>query len=445
MSLLVTKMGINGEGIAYKKGRPIFIEGALKDEEVEAKIYDEQKNYARARLLKVVKASPYRIVAKCPYFESCGACQIMHLEKAAQKEYKVEQIRESLFKYAGLDDVAIDELITDEKGFAYRNSLKLPLTVKKGKLVTGLYEHGSNHILAIDKCLIHDPEIERVRKNVLNVLNKYHLALYDHKSKKGMRALYIRHLMGQIELCLVTGRDELAKSVIDDLARISKLSSIYQSVNTSSGNSFFGKSFKHLALATKLNVRFMGLKVDLSLPSFFQLNTHMAELLYSKVIELLDEGETLFEGYAGIGLMSLLASDKFQKVYAVESIAQAIQNAKAMAKKNHISNVEFFYDDASKALKRVAKKEKITTLLVDPPRSGLDDDMLLGIIKALPKKIVYVSCNPSTLAKNIAYLKKYYRLEKVIPFDLFPNSAHVESIVLLQKEKTNQFYRDASY
>ena len=428
-------MGINGEGIAFKKGRPVFIEGALKDEEVEAKIYEEHKTYARAKLLKVLRASKMRVKAPCFYFESCGACQIMHLEKEAQKAYKVELLRESLLKYADLGEVKMEDLVYDDQTLGYRNSLKLPLTLKRGKLATGLYEHASNHILVIDKCLIHSEEIERIRQNVLNVLNKYHLVLYDKKEKKGMRALYIRYLGDQAELCLVTGQDEIKTEVLDDLKRIDKLVSIYQSVNTSGGNSFFGKTFKHLALDSKLSFEFMGLKVNLSLPAFFQLNTHMAELLYEKVLDLLEEGEVLFEAYAGIGIMSLLGHAKYQKVYAVENIARAIQNGKAIAKMNHINNVEFMYDDAAIALKKVAKKVKISTLLVDPPRSGLDDAMLVGIIKALPKKIVYVSCNPSTLAKNIGFLARYYFLERVIPFDLFPESAHCESISVLKRKK----------
>ena len=434
MRFKIIKMGINGEGIAYKNGRPVFIEGALLEEEVEAKIYDEYKTYAKAKLIRVLEPSKERIDPPCPYFEKCGACSLMHLNYGKQKELKVELLRESLFKYARLNDVKINPLISDDIKLGYRNSLKLPLTLFKGKLVSGLYQYSSNHLMPINKCQIHDTEIERIRINVLNVLNKYHLPLYDPKTKKGMRALYIRRLGQKSELCLISGKDEFEKELLKDLSKIEGLSSIYQSINTSSGNAFFGKSFKHLALSSSLDFKFMGLKIKISLPSFFQLNTHMAELLYTKVKELAGEGDTLFEAYSGIGVMSLLLSKSYKKVLAVENIAQAIQNAKAIAKLNKIDNVEFMYDDAAMALKKTAKKHKISTLVLDPPRSGLDDDMLIGITKALPDKIIYVSCNPATLAKNLSYLLKYYRLVEITPFDMFPESAHVESISLLLRK-----------
>lgn len=436
MKIRIDKIGINGEGIGYIDSKPVFVKGALPNELVEAKITLKERNYSKAECVKVIKASKERIKPLCPYYERCGACQLMHLDYEAQLRYKVEILKEALYKYADIDDSLIEDIIRNNDIFGYRNSLKLPITSIKGKLVSGLYENESNHILKVDECLIHDKDIERVKKNVLNVLNKYAYNAYNFKDKTGIRALAIRKIDDSISLVIVSGNTQINKECIDDLSKIKGLKSIYQSIHTTKSHEFFGNQMIHLYGSKYITFKFNNLKMNLSARSFFQLNTKQAIKLYNVIRDEVKENQdVIFEAYSGIGAISLILSDKASKIIGVESIADAVNNANKNARDNHIENVSFECDDAAISLKRHAKKMKIDTLVVDPPRVGLDDDMLETILKSKIKNIIYVSCNPATLAKNLSILKSRYQIKKIIPLDMFSNSAHIESITVLKYKK----------
>lgn len=424
MEFEIKKLGINGEGIGYYKRKPVFIDNALPTEIVEARIVENHKTYYRARLGRIKERSKERVIVTCPYYEDCGACQVMHLEYDAQLRYKVEGLKEALRKYAGIkiEDIKI---IGSDKTLAYRNSLKLPVYQdKKGKLQSGLYKEGTDHLVYIKDCLVHDKTIERVKKNIINVLNKY--------GYKDVYGLYIRQL-DKVEAVIVTGDIKIDETCINDLMRIEGLKSLYQSIKNRRSHEFFGKM---ILLKGERAIAFdhQGLKLKIAPTSFFQLNTQQATKLYQTVIAMCDEDSVVFEAYAGIATMSLALAKKAKRVIASEVIPSAIADAKAAARANDIKNGEFILGDSAETLKRYSKKEKIDILIVDPPRSGLSQEMIKVIERSEIKKMIYVSCNPSTLAKDLALLDSY-KIKDIVAFDMFPQTMHVETVVLMSRVK----------
>ena len=443
MRLKIEKMGINGEGIAYNRRLPVFVEGALVDEVVDATITESYKTYQKAKVNRIIEKSDSRIKAPCQYYEKCGGCQIMHATYDYQLAYKQDTLLEALYKYAEIDLSIVEEIKANPNPLGYRNSLKLPLASKGGKLVTGLYEKESNRVIFVDKCMIHEEGLEKIKKNILNVLNKYHFEAYSNKDKKGIRTLFIRVLNGKFHVCLITGDTKISEECINDLSKIENLESLYQSIHTTKSHEIFGNKMLHLYGKKYLTFVFDGLKLNLSVRSFFQLNTKQAINLYHTVKDLVPDNQNfIFEAYSGVGAISLLLKDKAKEIVGVEVIADAVNNANLNAKNNNIKNVKFECDDAANALKRYSKKVNIDTLVVDPPRTGLDDLMLDTILKSKIKNIVYVSCNPATLAKNLAVLKTRYQIKRIIPFDMFSQGAQVESVCYLTRMSTKRQLRN---
>lgn len=438
MKIRINKMGINGEGIGYFNRLPVFIEGVLKDELVEAKITERHGNYAKAECIKIIEKSRDRIKPVCQYYGKCGGCQLLHMGYYGQLEYKYETLAESLEKYAGIDGEMVEDVRPNPNPLGYRNSLKLPVFEQHHKLVCGLYETNSNHMIEVDQCAIHEDGLERVKKNVLNVLNKYHYHAYDKQTKKGIKGIFLRVLDNHFQLCLVTGETRILKETIDDLGKIQNLVSIYQSIHTTKSHEFFGKQMIHLYGSKYLIFKLGDLKLNLSTRSFFQLNTAQAQNLYQFVVDnVKDNQDFIFEAYSGIGAISLMLKDKAHRIMGVESIADAVANANMNARNNHIDHVHFVCDDAAVALKHYSKKHKIDTLVVDPPRVGLDDNMLETILRSKIDDIIYISCNPATLAKNLAVLSQRYQVTRIVPFDIFSQSAHVETVCVLTKKNSN--------
>lgn len=433
MRYKIEKMGINGEGIARDNKGIIFIDGAITNEEVEAKIYQDCGRYRRARLLKVIKAAKERVKPCCPYFEYCGACQIMHLDYSSQLIFKHDNVAEALYKYAGIDPDMVEDTVAGKQVWGYRNSLKLPIKERNGKLVSGLYREGSNRFLTIDRCMIHDPKIEKIRKNVLNVLNKHGLRAYDKKTKEGIRGIFVRGLDDHYQLALISGKDSIDPKIISDLARIEGLEVIDQYRKVTESTDFFGKELIHLSRKHEMNFRFAGLDLAISTRSFFQLNTSQAEKMYRLIADMTPyDLNFIFEAYAGIGVISLFVKDHARRIVGVESIASAVRMANRNAQRNHIGNVSFECDDAPKAFYRYVKEGKVDFLIVDPPRVGLNDEMIETIMRSKIKGMIYVSCNPSTLGKDLHILGQKFKIKRIVPLDIFAQSAHVETVVLLE-------------
>ena len=428
----VIKYGINGEGIAYEDHKPVFIPGALAGETVEAEIVKSEERYARAELKKVITPSEDRIAPICPYAAKCGACALSHIQPAAQAAVKKQILSETLDKYAHIPDSLIRDVHTDHQSWGYRSQCKLPVQSVSGKLCTGLYETGTNHFVPIRHCRMHTPELERLRIQVLDLLNEAGIRAFDHRTHTGLRYLVLRTIQGRSQCTLVTGRETIPMDLVMRIMALDTVEGVFQSVNTNrKTNEIFGRDTVRLAGNDTITVNMHGISLQLSPRSFFQLNVPMAEKLYETAVAKIDPCTKLTEAYCGVGAMSLLARDKASCITGIEAVPEAIDNARANAEANHIENVKFICADAAEGL------EKDTdTLLADPPRRGMDDAMIRAVLSSDIKKIVYISCNPASLGKNLHALSHAYHPVTIIPFDLFPDTPHIETIAVLVRNGT---------
>lgn len=434
MKITCKKIGINGEGIGYDHRTPVFCDGILVDEVADVTIIEDKKRYKIAKLNKLLKQSKDRQQPICPIQNTCGGCAFMITNYHKQKEYKTSLLKEALQKYANINGSIVRHIHTDNRRLYYRNQCKLPVEERNGKLIAGMYSANSNHFIGVKTCYIHDKKVEKIKKHTLDILNKYHFHSYTKKDKTGIRFLVIRVLENQSHLTIVTGNTTLSKEVIQDLSQY--VDSIFQCINTKKEtiDILSGKMIHHFGNET-ITLHLNNTSLSLSPRSFFQLNYDQALALYDMAISKIDPCDTLVECYCGIGAMSFLAKDKAKHIIGIENIQDAVDNANDTAKKHHYDHIQFYCMDAANGLYKAASRYPIDTLLVDPPRSGLDDAMLEAILTTLPNKMIYISCNPSTLAKNLAVLKDAYRIHTIIPFDLFPQTPHIESISVLSRKK----------
>ena len=437
MKVEVIKTGINGEGIAYIDHTPVFIPQALVGEVVDIEIVDKQKRFMHGKLKRVLKKSPKRVLPPCKIQARCGGCPLMIADYDAQLEAKQSLLRQSLIKYAQIDPKLIRPIIRSEVQLGYRNQCKLPCAMVERRLATGMYMANSNYFEAVEYCAVHEQGLEQIRHKIVEVLNAHHLRAYDYHNKSGIRTVIIRGFDHAYQACIVSGEEPLSKECIADLMKIDGLVSLWQSYHTvKKTTDMFGKKMIHLGGAKQLHIKFDHLELKLSPRSFFQLNTKQAQRLYHVVADLVgDDNDLIVEAYSGIGAISLYLKDKAKEIIGIEEVKDAVVNANENALINGAEHVSFLCADAADKLSYLSKKRKIDTLVVDPPRSGLDDAMLYCILKSKIKQLIYISCNPATLGKNLAILKERYEVKEIQPIDMFPQTQHVESIVLLSKLK----------
>ncbi|MBQ1811828.1 MAG: 23S rRNA (uracil(1939)-C(5))-methyltransferase RlmD, partial [Erysipelotrichaceae bacterium] len=431
MKLEIVKAGINGEGIAFFKRKPVFIEGCFPDEVVDADLIDEGRHY-KGRLKAVLKKSPERIKPVCSYADKCGACALMGLKYDGQLAIKMQLLENALYKYAEYEG-KIEGIVRSDDVYGYRNKCNLPIIDYNGKLVNALYKQGSNHPCLITTCFIHEESVEEIRRKILDVLNRYKLQAYDRREKKGMRQLIVRAFDKGAQAVLVTGNDTLKENVIADLKKIKGLKSLFQGINTVRDPiRMMPEKLRPLFGKEKIEVKSLNYELELSPQAFFQLNHKQAEQIYKDAAALIKEKQKLIiEGYCGIGTISLAMHDKAEKIIGIEIIEKAIKDAKDNAKINKVENVEFRCGDAAKEIRKIVEKEKADVIVVDPPRTGLDDELLKTLLKSKAKQIIYISCNPSTLGKDLYILKKEYEIHLVRGYDMFPNTPLVETLVEL--------------
>lgn len=436
MKVTIMKTGINGEGIGYIDRTPVFVPGALVDEIVDIDITEKNKRYMHGKVNRILKKSEYRKDAACPLQHICGGCPFMIVDYKKQLDYKYDILRQSLIKYAQVNPRLLEKVLPSDQITGYRNQCKLPCAMEDGRLSTGMYIPNSNYFAEVPNCIVHEKGLEKLRKAILAVLNKHRLKAYDYHQKAGIRSLILRGFDGSYQCTIVSGEHPLAAEVIEELMQLEGLISLWQSYNTIKKTpEIFGPKMIHLAGEKLLQVSFDGLQLSLSPRSFFQLHTQQAQQLYRAIKRLVPEKNKLIvEAYSGVGAISLYIKDKADEIIGIESIKDAVVNANANAKQNGAEHVSFLCADAADKLTYLSKTRSIDTLIVDPPRSGLDDEMLSCILKSKIKNIIYVSCNPATLGKNLAILQDRYVVKKVIPLDMFPNTPHIESITLLVRK-----------
>jgi len=499
VKVTIEDIGTEGEGIGKVDGFTLFVKDAVVGDEVEAKIVKAKKNYAYARLEKVLKPSPFRVEPKCAYHRQCGGCQIQALSYEKQLEFKQSKVRNNLLRIGGFEQALLEEVMEPVVGmdepYHYRNKAQYPVgTNKDGKLVTGFYAGRTHSIIANTECYLGVPENKEILETILEYMEDCGVTAYEEESGSGQ----VRHVLirtgftgGEIMACLViNGRDKkrckageyLPKQdvLLKRLEQIPGMTSVSVSINTEKTNVIMGKEIHVLwgerTISDVIHVRDMNkegypvtdrsLTFKISPLSFYQVNPVQTEKLYSLALEYagLTGQETVWDLYCGIGTISLFLAGSAKKVYGVEIVPQAIEDAKENARRNGISNAEFFVGKAEEVLPEfyekmsgevseveeqgigaevpevLGKESRATDMLhpdvivVDPPRKGCDEACLDTMLKMQPERIVYVSCDSATMARDVKILcEGGYELKKVRPVDQFGHTVHVETVCLLSR------------
>ena len=442
MKLDIKRLGVNGEGIGFYYKKPVFVDRTIPDETVTVKPILETNTYIKAELLTIERHSKDRVVPFCKYFEMCGGCDTQHMTYRAQLHYKKEHLVQSLFKYMDkkLDDRLIDDMVGSRKENGYRNKAQLPIREVKGQARFGLFRRNSNQVLTIHSCPVQHPLINKVMSQTVELMDKHHIKAYLPAKKSGLiKGLMVRVGQDTDELQMVfvlTKKDPLTVLVRELLKLNTDIVSIYTTIETDAKNqTYVNETTTCIYGKETIQTQLAGITYELYPQSFFQLNSGVAVDFYETMLELakLKHTDMIVDGYAGLATISHMASRFVKKGIAIEINPKAAENARVSLSNNNISNIKVITGDAFSVMKQM--KEKIDVIFFDPPRTGLGDKMIYLMSKIKPKKIIYGSCNPSTLAKDLNQLSKIYDIKKVIPFDMFPQTAQVESVTLLTLKK----------
>lgn len=452
----ITDIGVSGEGIGHVDGYTLFIKDAVIGDVVEAKVMKAKKNYGYARLMKVITPSEYRVEPKCAFARRCGGCQIQEMSYDRQLVFKDQKIRGNLERIGGFTKDQIDTVmqlvVGMEHPFGYRNKAQFPFgTDKEGNPITGFYAGRTHDIIANTDCALGVEQNKEILEIILQYMRENKIKSYDEKTGKGL----IRHALirygfktKEIMVCLVVNGKKLPKAerLIEKLIQIEGMTSITISPNTRRDNVIMGDSYEILWGQGYITDYIGNVKYQISPLSFYQVNPVQTEKLYGLALEYADlkGDETVWDLYCGIGTISLFLAQKAKQVYGVEIVPQAIDDAKENAKINAIDNAEFFVGKAEEVLPEYyAEYERehngetahADVIVVDPPRKGCDETLLETIVKMQPEKVVYVSCDSATLARDLKYLcANGYEIKMCRGVDQFPQSVHVETVVLLSRK-----------
>lgn len=436
MKAAIKRWGINGEGIAYLNKKAIFVENAIPGEVVEFQIDQDQGKYAKGHTTLIYDQSPRRRNPMCPKWQTCGGCSLMHVDYKGQMRMKEHALQEALRKYAGYTGPILD-IIKNPSPLGYRNACKLPFGLdEKGHTTTGMYKRGTNEFVPLERCIIHSKKLEQVRRDLNALMTKSNLKPASAENPNGLLTLVLKQFDDKVHVALVTTNLQIPQELVSELLAIPNVASVWQSIKAphDPDHELFGKKVFHLGGEMKMTLQLDDYSLNLLPKSFFQLNTAQALQLYKLVASWVPENtDLLIEAYSGIGAISLFASDKAHEAIGIELIEDAVANANENALINGKENLSFVCGDAATKLKDITSKATFDALIVDPPRSGLNQAMRQTILEAKPQTLIYVSCNPATLGKDLAVLDEIYEIKQVQPFDFFSQTPHVETAVLLQK------------
>lgn len=431
-----------GKGVAKIDNFVIFVDGAINGDILEIKITEKKKNFAIGKLLKIIKGSKNRTNPSCSHYEKCGGCQLMHMDYKEQLHFKKNLVINELNR-AGVNTqgVMINDTLGMDNPFRYRNKTAFSVTKINNEIYIGPYEQGSYNTVDIEGCLIQSKEADEAISLFKELMIKYNIEAYDKKSGKGtVRNIVIRNnRKNELMFIMVTNVEDFKNKdlLIKELAhRNPNIKTIIQNINSKDTNLVMGRKNINMYGEGTINDTIDDLNFTISPETFFQVNPLQTEKLYQTAINYaeINKDDVCFDIYCGIGTISLMAAKRAKKVYGVEIVEQSIINARENALKNKINNAEFYTGKAEEVVPKLYKqKVKADVVIVDPPRKGCEKEVIDTIINMSPKKVVYVSCNPSTLARDVKLLEEGgYMLKKVQPVDMFPWSVHVECVILMQ-------------
>ena len=458
VTVAIEDIGVGGEGIGKVDGYTLFMKDAIIGDVVEAKIVKAKKNYGYARLMNIVTPSENRVEKPaCPMARRCGGCQIQEMKYGAQLLFKEGKVRGNLERIGEVPTELLDKVMQPivgmEEPFHYRNKAQFPIgTDKEGHIITGFYAGRTHSIIPNTDCALGVAVNQKILEIILHFMENNHISAYDEEKHKGL----VRHVLirygfktDEIMVCLVINGEKLphAEKLVDKLCEISGMTSITISVNKAKTNVIMGNEIKLLWGQTYITDYIGNVKYQISPLSFYQVNPVQTEKLYGLVLDYADlnGNETVWDLYCGIGTISLFLAQNAKQVYGVEIVPQAIDDARNNAKINDITNAEFYVGKAEEVLPEYYREYQEShggetahadVIVVDPPRKGCEESLLQTIVDMQPEKVVYVSCDSATLARDVKFLRESgYELKKITPVDQFPNTVHVETVVLLSHKK----------
>ena len=431
-----------GQGVAKVEGCAVFVPNAVAGESCRIRIEKANKTWAAGKIVEILEKSPHRVNRECPVAKQCGGCDFWHMDYEEETRLKADRVRQALNRIGGesLEEISI---LSAPGCYGYRNKAQYPVSSHKGRVFAGFYKAGTHQVVENDRCLILPPEMDQVKKIVVDYVNYYRISAYDEATHKGLlRHIYVRRgaVSGEVLVCLAVNGRKLPHT--DDLIRrlqaVEGFTTLVLSVNTKVGNTVLGDEFITLYGPGYIEDTLCGLYFRLSARSFYQINHHQAQRLYEAAISQaqITKKDLVLDLYCGVGTITLAMAKAAGKVMGVEVVEQAVEDARENARRNGIENAEFFCGDAGKAALELEEKGiRADVVVVDPPRKGLNADTIEALSRMQPQRIVYVSCDPATLARDVALLKEQgFSVKNAMAADLFPRCAHVESIVCLTRD-----------
>ena len=439
---LISDYTAEGQGVAKIDGCAVFIPNAVFGEKCRIRIEKVGKTWASGKIVEILERSPHRINRACPVAKKCGGCAFQHITYEEETRLKAQRVRDCLNRIGGenLEEIPILSAPTTE---CYRNKAQYPVSAQNGRAYAGFFQAGTHQVIENDRCLLLPEEMDAVKDTVIAYMNRFHVPAYDEKSHTGLvRHIYVRRgaVSKQVLVCLVVNGNSIpqAHRLVAELKKIPSFTTLVLSVNKEKGNTILGSEFIPLFGPGYIEDTLCGLHFRLSARSFYQVNHHQAQRLYEAAIaqaEITKE-DTVLDLYCGVGTITLCMAKAAGQVLGVEVIPQAVEDARDNARRNGIENARFFCGDAGQAALELEQSGiRADVVVVDPPRKGLNGDTIEALSRFAPRRIVYVSCDPATLARDVALLKERgYRVKNAMAADLFPRCAHVETVVLLSRK-----------
>ncbi|MBD8069946.1 23S rRNA (uracil(1939)-C(5))-methyltransferase RlmD [Bacillus sp. PS06] len=444
--LTIKRLGINGEGVGYFKKQVVFVPGALPGEEVVVEATKIHPKFAEGKIKKIRKKSSHRVMPPCPIYEQCGGCQLQHLDYSQQLKEKRDIVVQAFEKYmkSSVESLHIKETIGMENPWNYRNKSQFQVGLQKQKVIAGLYGIGSHSLIDIADCMVQHESTNKVTQVVKKILQDLSISIYNERTRKGLVRTIVTRVgvqTGEVQVVLITSGKELPRKqvIIEEITRrLPEVKSIVQNINGHKTSLIFGDETKHIHGKEVIQETLGDLSFELSARAFFQLNPYQTVKLYDEVKEAaqLTGKEKIVDAYCGVGTIGLWLAQGAAELRGMDTIAESIEDAKKNAKRHHIKNATYVTGRAETWLPKWVKEGwKPDIIVVDPPRTGCDQKLLETVLKVKPRKFIYVSCNPSTLAKDLKVLSSQYKVEYVQPVDMFPHTAHVECVALMSRVK----------
>ncbi|OGJ89575.1 MAG: 23S rRNA (uracil-5-)-methyltransferase RumA [Candidatus Raymondbacteria bacterium RifOxyC12_full_50_8] len=435
IEIIVDRMALAGEGVGRINTIPVFVAGALSGERVRARITERKKSYMRGQTMEILSPSADRVSPACPVYGMCGGCNVMHLAYGAQVQYKKQLVCEAMQRIGGFSSIPVNECIASPHEFGYRNKIQVPIREKKRRLVMGFFAQNSHDVVPVASCPVHCEQGNRVYGVVRDMVTRSGIHAYSEQAHTGvLRHVLVRtaRFTGESLVCLISmapsGQrlEQLARALC---AKCPGVKGVVLNINKTRGNVILGQATYQLAGQPYVTEEIEGLRFRITAPSFFQINSAQITVMHSIIAGFLKEHacETLVDAYCGVGVFSLLLSRTAKQVIGIESVSEAIRDARLNASLNNINNTEFIQGFVENEIHKI---KDIDAVILNPPRTGCEGSVLHALGKAKPGKIVYVSCNPATLARDLKIITDSgYKIMLVQPVDMFPQTAHVETIV----------------